>query len=148
MSNNPVLFSWPVRVYYDSTDAGGVVYHTNYIKFMEQARTEFLRRMGVELGLLEQQERVLFAIRSVAVDFRAPARLDDLLEITVDIKEARAASLTFRQSVRLGERVLCDGEVRVASLSADDFKPTAIPPKLQELLDRVISEGSLDGVSF
>lgn len=148
MSANPVLFSWPVRVYYENTDAGGVVYHSNYITFMERARTEFLRRLGVELRLLEQQERILFAVRSVAVDFRAPARLDDLLEITVDIKEARAASLTFRQSVRLGERVLCDGEVRVASLSADDFKPTAIPPKLQVLVDRVISERSLDGISF
>ena len=146
MMVKPPLFSWPVRVYYENTDAGGVVYHSNYITFMERARTEFLRRLGIELGALERDERVLFAVRSVAVDYRSPARLDDLLDVTVDIKEARAASLTFLQSVRIGERVLCDGEVRVASLSADHFKPTAIPPKLQGLLDQILLKGSLDGI--
>jgi acyl-CoA thioester hydrolase len=146
MMVKPPLFSWPVRVYYENTDAGGVVYHSNYITFMERARTEFLRRIGVELGALERDERVLFAVRSVAVDYRGPARLDDLLDVTVDIKEARPASLTFLQSVRLGERVLCDGEVRVASLSADHFKPTAIPQTLQGLLDQILLKGTLDGI--
>ena len=99
------LFSWPVRVYYENTDAGGVVYHSNYVTFMERARTEFLRSLGVELRALEMEERVLFAVRSMAIDFRAPARLDDLLEVTVDIKESRPASLTFLQSIRLDGRV-------------------------------------------
>jgi acyl-CoA thioester hydrolase len=146
MMVKPPLFSWPVRVYYENTDAGGVVYHSNYITFMERARTEFLRRLGIELGALERDERVLFAVRSVTVDYRSPARLDDLLDVTVDIKEARPASLTFLQSVRLGERVLCDGEVRVASLSADHFKPTAIPQTLQGLLDQILLKGTLDGI--
>ena len=134
------LFSWPVRVYYENTDAGGVVYHSNYVSFMERARTEFLRSLGVELRALEVEERVLFAVRSMAIDFRGPARLDDLLEVTVDIKESRPASLTFLQSIRLNGRVLCDGEVRVASISADLFKPVAIPSGLVELLGSVLAK--------
>jgi acyl-CoA thioester hydrolase len=128
------LFSWPVRVYYENTDAGGVVYHSNYLTFMERARTEFLRSRGVELSLLEQEAGVLFAVRSVSVDFRAPARLDDLLEVTVDIKEIRPASLTFLQSVRRADRILCEGDVRVAALSADHFRPVAIPSHIAGLM--------------
>lgn len=134
------LFTWPVRVYYENTDAGGVVYHSNYIAFMERARTEFLRSLGVELGALEEECRVLFAVRSMTIDFRSPARLDDLLEVTVDIKEARPASLTFEQSIRRDERLLCDGQVRVASISADHFRPVAIPPGLGELLGVVLAK--------
>ena len=139
MTGGAALFSWPVRVYYENTDAGGVVYHSNYVTFMERARTEFLRSLGVELGALERDERVLFAVRSMAIDFRSPARLDDLLDVTVDIKDARPASLTFLQSVRRDGRV-CEGEVRVASISADHFKPVAIPPKLVELLGVVLAK--------
>jgi len=134
------LFSWPVRVYYENTDAGGVVYHSNYVTFMERARTEFLRSLGVELGALERDARVLFAVRSMTIDFRSPARLDDLLEVTVDIKETRPASLTFLQSIRRDGRVLCDGEVRVASISADFFRPVAIPSELVELLGSVLAK--------
>ena len=134
------LFTWPVRVYYENTDAGGVVYHSNYIAFMERARTEFLRSLGVELGALEEECRVLFAVRSMTIDFRSPARLDDFLEVTVDIKEARPASLTFEQSIRRDERLLCDGQVRVASISADHFRPVAIPPRLGELLGVVLAK--------
>jgi acyl-CoA thioester hydrolase len=140
VTGGAALFSWPVRVYYENTDAGGVVYHSNYVTFMERARTEFLRSLGVELGALERDEHVLFAVRSVAIDFRSPARLDDLLDVTVDIKDARPASLTFLQSVRRDGRVLCEGEVRVASISADHFKPVAIPPKLVDLLGVVFAK--------
>jgi len=134
------LFSWPVRVYYENTDAGGVVYHSNYVAFMERARTEFLRSLGVELGALEREQRVLFAVRSMKIDFRSPARLDDLLDVTVDIKDSRPASLTFLQSIRQGDRIMCDGEVRVASISADHFRPVAIPPNLVELLGVVLAK--------
>ena len=140
MSEVSSLFSWPVRVYYENTDAGGVVYHSNYVAFMERARTEFLRSLGVELGALERDERVLFAVRSMTIDYRSPARLDDLLDVTVDIKESRPASLTFLQTICRDGRVLCDGEVRVASISADHFRPVAIPPKLVELLGVVLAK--------
>jgi tol-pal system-associated acyl-CoA thioesterase len=114
-----------------------VVYHSNYLTFMERARTEFLRHLGVELSVLEREQGVLFAVRSVSVDFKAPARLDDLLEITVDIKELRPASLMFRQSVRCEGRVLCEGDVRVAALSAEHFRPIAMPSQLAALFDQI-----------
>lgn len=140
MTGVATLFSWPVRVYYENTDAGGVVYHSNYVAFMERARTEFLRSLGVELGALERDERILFAVRSMSIDFRRPARLDDLLNVTVDIKESRPASLTFMQSVRRDGQVLCDGVVRVASISAEHFRPVPIPPQLIELLGLVLAK--------
>lgn len=140
MTESPSVFSLPVRVYYENTDAGGVVYHSNYVAFMERARTEFLRSLGVELGALEREERILFAVRSMRIDFRSPARLDDLLDVTVDIKEARPASLAFLHSIRCGGRLLCDGEVRVASISADYFRPVAIPPRMVDLLGVVLAK--------
>ena len=140
MSEASSLFTWPVRVYYENTDAGGVVYHANYVTFMERARTEFLRSLGVELGALEKEARVLFAVRSLTIDFRSPAYLDDLLDVSVDIKASRPASLTFVQSIRRQGRLLCDGEVRVASISADYFRPVAIPANLVELLGVVLAK--------
>ena len=121
------LFRWPVRIYYEDTDAGGVVYHTNYIKFMERARTEFLRFLGLELDVLEREQRLLFAIRSLAVDYRRPARLNDWLEVTVAFEAVRPASLHFVQTVQRDGVTLCAGQVRVAALSADTFRPMAIP---------------------
>lgn len=128
------MFSWPVRIYYEDTDAGGVVYHTNYIKFMERARTEFLRSQGIELDVMEQEHRILFAIRSLSVEYRKPARLNDLLQVTVDFDTVRSASLAFRHTVVCGGVLLCGGTVRVASICADQFRPKAIPDFMQAQL--------------
>lgn len=128
------MFSWPVRIYYEDTDAGGVVYHTNYIKFMERARTEFLRSQGIELDVMEQEHRILFAIRSLSVEYRKPARLNDLLQVTVDFDTLRSASLAFRHTVVCGGVSLCEGTVRVASICADQFRPKAIPDFMQAQL--------------
>lgn len=133
MTSNP-MFSWPVRIYYEDTDAGGVVYHTNYIKFMERARTEFLRSQGIELDVMEQEHRILFAIRALSVEYRKPARLNDLLQVTVDFDAVRSASLAFRHTVVCGEVLLCEGTVRVASICADLFRPKAIPDFMQARL--------------
>ena len=133
MTANP-MFSWPVRIYYEDTDAGGVVYHTNYIKFMERARTEFLRSQGIELDVMEQEHRILFAIRSLSVEYRKPARLNDLLQVTVDFDAVRSASLAFRHAVVCGGVLLCEGTVRVASICADHFRPKAIPDFMQRQL--------------
>jgi acyl-CoA thioester hydrolase len=132
------IFSWPVRIYYEDTDAGGVVYHTNYIKFMERARTEFLRSQGIELDVMEQEHRILFAIRALSVEYRRPARLNDLLRVTVDFDAVRSASLMFRQTVFRDDELLCDGSVRVASICADSFRPKAIPDFMQvQLAERL-----------
>jgi acyl-CoA thioester hydrolase len=133
---NPLApeFIWPVRVYYEDTDAGGVVYHANYIKFMERARTEFLRQLGFELNVLEREQRLVFAVRGLSIDYRRPARLNDWLEVSVGFEAVRSASLLFVQGVRCGGERLCDGRVRVAALSADTFRPMAIPDFMLERL--------------
>ena len=128
------LFSWPVRIYYEDTDAGGVVYHASYIKFMERARTEFLRALGFELPALQREPGLVFAIRSLTIDYHRPARLDDRLEVTVAFESVRPASLLFIQTIRRDGERLCSGKVRVAALSADRFRPMVIPDLMQARL--------------
>lgn len=128
------LFRWPVRVYYEDTDAGGVVYHSNYLKFMERARSEYLRAQGFELDVLERDQRLVFAVRAISVEYRRPARLNQLLDVTVELEEARTASILFRQAVLSGGVLLCEGRVKVASLSADTFRPIGIPDVMREKL--------------
>jgi len=122
-------FCWPVRVYYEDTDSGGVVYYANYLKFMERARTEYLRSLGFEQDRLRQEQGILFTVHSLQVDFRSPARFNDALEVTASVSDAKRASLTFVQSIRrCGEStVLCHGEVRIACVYAQSFRPAPIP---------------------
>ena len=138
-------FSWPVRVYYEDTDNGGVVYYANYLKFMERARTEWLRARGVEQDVLIEQEGVIFAVRSVQLDYLKPARFNQQLSVSVSVAEVGKASLTFDQTVNLittegnvavkSDLLLCQGQIRVACLNANSFKPRAIPASIrQEIL--------------
>ncbi|MDZ7802844.1 tol-pal system-associated acyl-CoA thioesterase [Thiohalophilus sp.] len=129
-------FLWPVRVYYEDTDAGGVVYYANYLKFMERARTEWLRKLGFEQDELIAQHNVLFAVRRVTVDYRQPARFNEKLVVSARVAEAGKASLTFAQAIyrEAGNVLLCDGEVKIASLDALTFRPRAIPGELQQKL--------------
>ncbi|MCF6255254.1 MAG: tol-pal system-associated acyl-CoA thioesterase [Gammaproteobacteria bacterium] len=138
-------FSWPVRVYYEDTDNGGVVYYANYLKFMERARTEWLRARGVEQDVLIEQEGVIFAVRSVQLDYLKPARFNQQLSVSVTVAEVGKASLTFDQTVNLittegnvavkSDLLLCQGQIRVACLNANSFKPRAIPASIrQEIL--------------
>ena len=127
-------FIFPIRVYYEDTDSGGVVYYANYLKFMERARTEYLRSLGFEQDEIVANEGVLFAVRSLKIDYLKPARFNQLLNITVHVAEIRKASLLFAQRVELAEqeasKILCAGEVKVACLDAGTFRPTAIPPRI------------------
>jgi len=120
-------YSFPVRVYYEDTDAGGVVYYANYLRFMERARTEWMRAFGFEQDELLKQYGVIFAVRSVQIDFLKPARLNDLLHLTVDVARCGRASMTLRQSAKLGDLVLCEGEVKIACLEAKSFTACAMP---------------------
>ncbi len=131
----PPAFSIPIRVYYEDTDAGGVVYYANYFRFMERARTEWLRGLGFEQDELARDPGVLFAVRTAKLEFLKPARFNDLLEATVEIRERGRASLTFGQRVQRGDEVLCEGEVRVACLEAKSFAPCPIPPTILSRLD-------------
>jgi acyl-CoA thioester hydrolase len=126
------IFSWPVRVYYEDTDAGGVVFYANYLKFMERARTEWLRSLGFEQDALRERQGVLFAVRRVALDYLRPARFNDLLWVTAAIIRHGGASLDFRQEVlREGDGTLCcRGDIRVACLDAVTMRPSRIPDNL------------------
>jgi acyl-CoA thioester hydrolase len=131
-------FLWPVRVYYEDTDSGGVVYYANYLKFMERARTEWLRTLGFEQDRLAQEEGIIFAVRRVEVEFHAPARFNDALQVSVGMQENKRASMTFRQEIREihSDRLLCSGVVQVACIDAEQFRPCAMPAALlREIAD-------------
>ncbi len=123
-------FCMMARVYYEDTDAAGVVYHTRYLAFMERARTEWLRQFGLSSAELARTQQVLLAVRSVRVDYRRPARLDDLLTVTTEIVSVRGASMTLRQSCLRGDELLCEGQVDLACLDAAGFRPRKLPPEL------------------
>ncbi len=132
-------FIWPVRVYYEDTDSGGVVYYANYLKFMERARTERLRALGFEQDRLRAEQGILFTVHSVQVDFHKPARFNDALEVSAAVSGRRRASLTFDQQVcRQGETSpLCSGKVRIACVDAGSFRPSPIPRIVLEALTDV-----------
>ena len=133
MSRAPFIHA--VRVYWEDTDAGGVVYHAQYLAFLERARSEWLRARGVAQDRLRAEHDLVFAVRAMRIDFRAPARLDDRLEASVSVREVRKASLVFAQAIHRDGALLVDAEVRVAALRASDFRPRPLPPELFDELE-------------
>jgi acyl-CoA thioester hydrolase len=128
-------FSWPARVYWEDTDGGGIVYYANYLRFLERARTEWLRHRGFSQQRLVSEQAVLFTVVSLEIEYRAPARLDDELEVTCEPQREGAASLHFSQSIyRRAERgareLLAEARVRVACLDARSMRPRRLPPEL------------------
>jgi len=129
-----VIFTWPVRVYYEDTDAAGVVFYANYLKFMERARTEWLRSLGFEQTTLFHDHNVVFVVRSLAVEFLRPALFNDALEVTVEPKGARGGALEIAQTVRRGAHELVTAAVRIACVNTQSFRPVRIPPPILEKL--------------
>ena len=129
-------FSWPLRVYYEDTDAGGVVYYANYLKFFERARTEWLRSFGVNQDKLAEEQNLIFVVRSAALEFVSPARLDDLVEVTVEPLKLARVYVELAQKVRRGGQVLASAEVKAACLDRRNFKPVAIPQSLRESIQQ------------
>ncbi|HSH87546.1 MAG TPA: tol-pal system-associated acyl-CoA thioesterase [Methylophilus sp.] len=128
-------FEFPVRVYYEDTDAGGVVYHSQYLNFMERARTEWLRSLGFAQAALRQHDQVLFVVHSMQIQFKKPARLDDELTIVSQVTEMRLGSFSCQQQIMRDELVLLEAQVKVACVDADSFKPTGIPPRIKIALE-------------
>lgn len=128
-------FSLPVRVYYEDTDAGGVVYYANYLKFCERARTEWLRALGVSQQTLLDEQGLAFVVRSVQADYLASARLDDALVVLTRVATLRRASIAFEQQVRRGTELLFTARVLLASIDLQRHKPVAIPASLHALLE-------------
>ena len=123
-------FTWPIRVYWEDTDAGGVVYHASYLCFLERARTEWLRSLGFAQDAMRAEQGVVFVVRAMRLEFLRPAKLDDELHVEVGLLERRRASLLMRQVIRRGETPLLEAEVKVACVAAADFRPCRVPEAL------------------
>jgi len=134
--NSPLL-AWPVRIYYEDTDASGVVYHAAYLRFFERARTEWLRRLGFSQERLRKELDVAFTLAELTIEFRRPARLDDALEATAELTRLGGASLVFAQSLREPANaggVLARARARVACVDARSFRPCPLPEGLMAAL--------------
>jgi len=127
-------FAWPVRVYYEDTDTGGVVFYVNYLKFFERARTEWLRALGYSQQALAESSGLIFVVKNTTVDYFAPARLDDELKLTVVVEQFRNASLAFVQEAwRLQgteQTLLARGRITIVCVNAASFRPHAIPEQM------------------
>lgn len=135
-------FAWPVRVYYEDTDAGGVVYYTNYLKFMERARTEWLRAKGFEQPELLRDHLVMFVVRAVQIDYLRPAKFNDLLTVSVRLHDAGRSWIELDQTVEYPERelrgeALVKARVKIVCVNGDTFKPVQIPVPVREKLERI-----------
>ena len=127
-------FNWPVRVYYEDTDSGGVVYYANYLKFMERARTEWLRHFGLEQDALRDQFGIIFAVRKVQIDYILPAIFNDELIVTAGVNKKGKASINFTQTIIRNNELLSTAEIKIACLDAELFKPVSIPQQILETL--------------
>ena len=139
--SDQVPFTWPVRVYWEDTDAGGIVFYANYLKFFERARTEWLRHLGVGQQALRDEVGGMFVVSATQVQYHRPARLDDLLLVTARIEEAGRASLTIRQQALLkpqqedqSETLLCEGSIRIGWVDAQTLRPQRIPATILAVL--------------
>ena len=137
---NSQQFSWPIRVYYEDTDSGGVVYHSNYLNFMERARTEWLRHLGFEQTFLKDTLNVIFVVHSMQIAFKKSAKFNDMLTITSESHKVGRSSLQFLQKISvnqpvLGQRnVLVEAEVKLACVNALTFKPIGIPQQIKSAI--------------
>ncbi|RQO33566.1 tol-pal system-associated acyl-CoA thioesterase [Herminiimonas sp. KBW02] len=129
-------FTWTVRVYYEDTDAGGVVFYANYLKFFERARTEWLRSAGINQQLMTETHGVMFVVKSTAVDYHAPAKLDNELKLTVVVERMGRASVQFIQEAwRInGEQreLLATGRIKVGCVDTQNFRPSQIPSQVMD----------------
>jgi 4-hydroxybenzoyl-CoA thioesterase len=137
VQKTPDVFRFPVRVYIEDTDAGGIVYYVNYLKFMERSRTEFLRGLGYDKPAILDGGR-LIVVHSAQVDYRRPARLDDLLDVTTAVVKLARSYVELQQQVWCGNQLLCEGLIRIVCVTSDTMKPCALPTDLYHQLDQTI----------
>jgi acyl-CoA thioester hydrolase len=127
-------FRLPVRVYYQDTDAGGVVFHAQYLAFMERARTELLNAAGLDIFRMAEERRILILVHEICVKYHQPARLNDLLSATAEVVKMGRASLVFRQRVERGVELLVEADVTLALVDRERMKPARMPPELEQAL--------------
>ena len=131
----PNAFAIPVRIYYEDTDAGGVVYYANYLKFFERCRTEWMRQVGHDQSQLAADAGIAFVARKVACEYLKPARLDDLLSVGLEVERLTRVRVIFRQHVRRGDEELVTGTVEIACVDAATLRPAPIPDFLHSKLE-------------
>jgi acyl-CoA thioester hydrolase len=130
----PPAFHWPVRIYYEDTDAGGIVFYANYLKFFERARTEWLRAAGVNQQALAEQDGAIFVVKNASIDYHAPAKLDDVLNLTLSIEKLGRASVQFVQQAWRGDVLLASASVKVGCVDAATLRPRSLPPATADKL--------------
>lgn len=129
------IFHWPLNVYYEDTDAGGVVYYANYLKFLERARTEWLRSKGINQHQVSKDYGALFAVRSVSIDYKQPAHLDDQLTVSVEVLDVRKASLNMKQNIlNNNDELIVNATVNIVCLHSESFSPRPIPQTIYEAI--------------
>ncbi len=128
-ANGLLTFDWPLRVYYEDTDAGGIVFYANYLKFFERARTEWLRACGIDQRVLAESDGVLFVVKRTALEYSAPARLDDLIHVVSRIERIGRASVDFHQEAWRDGILLASGDIKVASVSLGAIRPSGSPQR-------------------
>jgi len=131
-------FIFPIRIYYEDTDAGVIVYYANYLKFAERARTEFLRAFGIKQSVLLEKNRIAFAVRKAEADYRKPAKLDDLLEVHTRLSKLNGASLEMEQELKRGAETLVQVKVRIACIHLEG-RPVAIPADIRATFEKMLS---------
>ncbi len=142
MVNKPLITpdTHALRVYYEDTDCGGVVYYANYLRFFERARTEWLRARGFDQSVLAQQAQILFVVKNANISYHLPARLDDQLLIHTNLEQLRAATLVFKQSAWRASELLAQATVDVCSINALSFKPMRLPESTRQLLNQSLNQ--------
>ena len=128
------VFEHPIRVYWEDTDAGGIVFYANYLKFFERARTEWLRALGIGQHALREETGGMFVVSETSIKYHRPAKLDDHLRVTATLAEGGRASLVIAQQAWLGETLLCEGTIRIGWVDATTMKPARIPSSVLERL--------------
>ena len=132
------VYSFPVRIYFENTDAGGVVYHGEYLKFMERARTEWLRHLGFDHQALARDHRIAFVVTAATIEFAKPARLDDTLAVSVRLESLGKVRCVFVQEVRRDDEALVKARITVACVAGEHFKPAEIPEALRKKMEAAL----------
>jgi len=130
-----IIFEWNARVYFEDTDSGGVVYHANYLKFMERARTEWLRSLGLNQIKLKQEDKVMFVVRKIDIQYKMPARFNDELLIQTDCVKTTDYSIILKQNILRDRQIITDGKVEIVCINSDLFKPVRIPKMAKQLME-------------
>lgn len=147
-------FAHPIRVYWEDTDAGGIVFYANYLKFMERARTEWLRSLGIEQQKLRESSGGIFVVSETSLKYHRPARLDDQLLVTAQLRQAGSASLIIEQRVLSNpehkstpeelpaQALLCEGTIRIGWVNAASMRPSRLPASVSNVFERIVSDGT------